>query len=159
MRRTATLALILAIAMGALAWWYTPRQVLERRIHQLFATLEIPKKPDALRRALRASALDSQLAEQVALATPEPRASGTFSRQELLAGFAAMLESHTATFHDIQVDSLEITAENATARVTFRATIASPGRTIISGPCAASLTMTRADDDWRLTEATLVEHP
>lgn len=109
---------VLVLSIGFCVWWYSPRQVIERRTRSLLETLTFEKGGGPAARNLGGFALHDLLAASVELETPTiPEANGTFSREDLEAAYAWLGNQAKETrfeleeIHDITVGESTATVE------------------------------------------------
>lgn len=159
--RIAILA-VLVIAMIAFAiWWLSPVQVLKRRTDSLLSTLTLNEGSGFAARQSHVYRLNALLDTEVTLDGPAMiDAAGTYDHEEIEAGFS-QISRRAKKSHFETIEFGEIVISNSKRRATMDVKIDAMmdlgNFRPVDGEYDVTLIWTRADDGWRLTQATWTE--
>lgn len=159
MKRLAFPVAVLAI-IGAFAfWWFSPVHVVKRRCGKLFETLTLDAGTGKGPRQMRVYALNALLAPEVELKAPSmEEANGIFERTEMESAFSWLCEQAKQTRFNLEkFTSVKVDGDLATVTCTLEALVELPSYRPADGIYEAAFTWRRADDGWRLTEASWIE--
>lgn len=153
-------ALIVALA-GSLAFWFSPTQVVKRRVLAMIRTASVPESMPEIARASRGRNLSDYLAPTVRLAGPEhvdeiPQ--GGIDRSQIAAAYtAAAGMCRFISLEDVEFESIDVLGDSAEVRFTVDAIVQLPSSRPLDGIQHVELQWSKTDDGWRLTRASWTE--
>ena len=154
------LPLIIVALLGAFAfWWFSPEQVLKRRIGTLLQTLTLESGSGKAGRQLGVYSLNALLAPEVELSTPTlGEAIGTFERQELESAFSWLCEQAKESRFELEkIHSVKVDGDRAEVSLTLEAQVILPTIRPADGRYDVTFHWQREDDSWRLARAKWLE--
>ncbi|MBK1826180.1 hypothetical protein [Haloferula rosea] len=155
MKRILMVLLAVVVAGAFVAWWFSPTQVLQRRVGSLLDTASVPPGMSDPGRKARGAHLAKYLARQVALDPPESfdapvtRSVARDTASALYSGAASYCKE--ITFADLSFD--EVLHDGDTATVSFRvdAIVDLPTRRPVDGILNVTSDWEKVDGTWLLT--------
>lgn len=161
MRRYLIPAIVVILLVGFCVWWYSPRQVIQRRTHSLLETLTFEKGGGRAARNLGGYTLHDLLAKGVELKTPTiPEANGNFSRDDLEAAYSWLANQakesrfELEAFHDIDIQDT-----TATVKCTLFGMVELPTYRPADGTYDVTFDWVKEEDGWKLTRAVWDQQP
>lgn len=163
MKRILMVILGVVVAGAFVAWWFSPTQVLQRRVSSLLDTASVPPGMSDAGRKARGAHLAKYLSRQVAVHPPESfdaPVTGSVARDTasaLYSGAASYCKE--ITFADLTFDDVQPNGETAT--ITFRvdAIVDLPTRRPVDGILNVDSHWEKVDGAWLLTELSWTESP
>lgn len=155
MKRYLIPSVVLVLLVGFCFWWYSPRQVIQRRTNALLETLTMEKGGGRAARNLGSYALHDLLASEVDLSTPTiPEANGNFSRDDLEAAYGWLCNQANETFFELE-DFHDIAIQDTTATVKFSLTgmVELPTYRPADGRYDVTFHWVKEEDGWKLRRA------
>lgn len=155
MKRWIVPIVALALAIGFGMWWYSPKQVVKRRVASLLDTLTFEAGSSKPARKLGLYSLSGLLAESVDLETPSiSEANGSFARQEMESAFSWLCDAARETRFDlIEIESLEVGGERAAVELTLEALVELPNHRPADGIYQVEFDWVDGENGWRLERA------
>jgi hypothetical protein len=145
---------VICIAFGI--WWFSGTQVLKRRTRALLDTVTVDAGSGKIARGLQASGIDGFLAPTIKLAVPSDLASGTWSRDEVAAGFRYVAEAADSTRFEIRdLESVAITGDRATVVAVLDANVHVDRQARIDGPYRTEFDWQKIDGRWRIARVAM----
>ena len=153
-------ALIVAVA-GFLAFWFSPTQVVKRRVLAMIRTASVPESMPELARASRGRNLADHLAPVVRLAGPphvDELPVGGVDRSQIAAAYTAAATScRFISLEDVTFESIDVLGDSAEVRFTVDAIVQLASSRPLDGIQHVELQWSKTDDGWRLTRAAWTE--
>lgn len=159
-----TLVVVLLLLLAGLAvWWFSPTEVVKRRVASFFSTAEVPATMSDIGRGARGTKVATYLAQSVTLNSPESVADevgSTFSRDRASVMYAGVARfCREITFTDLEFTRVEITADAATVSFRIDTLVELPGRRPVDGIVVADSLWRKIDGDWLLESMRWTEEP
>ncbi len=145
--------LVLLAAFGV--WWYTPYQVVKRKVGSLLSTLTLEAGSGKAGRNLRGYTLHDLLASEVELVTPTiEEANGTFQRDEIDSAFSWLCnQAKQTSFVMEEVREITIDGDRAKVRLTLTGLVELPTYRPADGRYDVTFDWVKEEDAWKLTRA------
>ncbi len=161
MKRFASLAVSLAVAVIFGVWWFSPTQVLKRRTESLLATLTLDSGTGKAGRQMAAYSLNALLASQVELENPEiQEANGSFERAELESAFSWLCNQARQTrFEAGKFHSVSVSGDAAKVRLSLTGLVELPTYRPADGTYEVTFDWQKEEDGWRLSRAVWQQVP
>jgi hypothetical protein len=161
MKRYLISTVVVVLLAGFCFWWYSPRQVIQRRTHSLLETLTFGKGGGLAARNLGGYALHDLLAEEVELQTPTiPEANGSFSRDDLEAAYSWLGNQAKETrFEMKEIHDIQIQDTIATVECSLFGLVELPTYRPADGNYEVIFNWVKQDDGWKLTRAVWEKQP
>ena len=155
MKRYLIPTVVVALLVGFCFWWYSPRQVIQRRTHSLLETLTFEKGGGRAARNLGSYTLHDLLAKQVELETPTiSEANGSFSRDDLEAAYAWLANQAKETRFELEdIHSIAIHDSTATVKLSLFGLVELPTYRPADGSYEVTFDWVKQEDGWKLTRA------
>ena len=152
MKRFTIPALVGLLLAGFLFWWFSPGQVLKRRLLVLFETITLDESAGVSSRQLGVYSLNSLLAPIVTLENQTiEEANGTFERSELGDSFSWLCQQAKQTRFELEnLESVSVIGDTAEVSCTLKALVELQGYRPADGIYHARFNWRRCDDGWRL---------
>jgi hypothetical protein len=161
MKRFASLAVSLAVAVIFGVWWFSPTQVLKRRTESLLATLTLDSGTGKAGRQMAAYSLNALLASQVELENPEiQEANGSFERAELESAFSWLCNQARQTrFEAGKFHSVSVSGDAAKVKLSLTGLVELPTYRPADGTYEVTFDWQKEEDGWRLSRAVWQQVP
>ena len=161
MKRYLIPTIVVALLVGFSFWWYSPRQVIQRRTNSLLETLTFEKGGGRAARNLGGYTLHDLLAKQVELETPTiPEANGSFSRDDLEAAYAWLANQAKETRFELEdIHSVAIQESTATVKFSLFGLVELPTYRPADGNYEVTFDWVKQEDGWKLTRALWDKEP
>jgi hypothetical protein len=159
MRRFLVPILLLAVLLGAFAWWwFRPERVIARRVAGLFEAANVTADSGNLTRSTRGSALEPYLADTITFEGPDgptDEVEGPQKREDIVTMYTALARfCRSATVQDLTVESVEITGDEALVRATVDAVIElQNNERPVDGIQHLDMTWRKQEGVWRMSRA------
>jgi hypothetical protein len=161
MKRYLIPAAVVILLAGFCVWWYSPRQVIQRRTHSLLETLTFEKGGGMAGRNLGGYTLHDLLAEEVELETPTiPEANGSFSREDLGAAYTWLGNQAKETrFEMEEIHDIAIQDTAATVKCSLFGMVELPTYRPADGHYEVTFHWLKEKDGWKLNRAVWDKQP
>lgn len=155
MKRYTFPIVFLALVVGFSVWWFSPNQVLKRKVNSLLSTLTMDAEGGRVGRQAGTYSLNALLAENVELETPTiQEANGTFTRQELESAYSWLSNQAKETrFELTNLHSIRISGDEATVELTLEGMVELPNYRPADGSYDVVFDWKKGSDGWRLYRA------
>lgn len=155
MKRWIILLVVAALAVALGAWWFSPAQVVKRRVSSLLETLTLEEGSGKPGRKLGIYSLGGLLAEQVELETPTiSQANGSFPRPEMESMYSWLCDAAKETrFELVGIDSLEVDGAVAVVDLTLEALVVLPTHRPADGVYDVRFEWRDGKNGWQLESA------
>jgi hypothetical protein len=161
MKRFASLAVSLAVAVIFGVWWFSPTQVLKRRTESLLATLTLDSGTGKAGRQMAAYSLNALLASQVELENPDiHEANGSFERAELESAFSWLCNQARQTrFEAGKFHAVSVSGDAAKVKLSLTGLVELPTYRPADGTYEVTFDWQKEEDGWRLSRAVWQQVP
>ncbi len=161
MKRYLIPAIVVVLLVGFCFWWYSPRQVIQRRTHSLLETLTFEKGGGRASRNLGGYAFHDLLAAEVELKTPTiPEANGRFSRDDLEAAYSWLANQAKETrFEMKEIHDISIEDTTAIVKCALFGMVELPTYRPADGNYDVTFNWVKEKDGWKLIRAVWDKQP
>jgi hypothetical protein len=159
MRRFLVPILVLLVILGAFAWWWLrPERVVSRRVAGLFEAANVAADAGNLTRSTRGTALEPYLAATITFEGPDgptDEVEGPQKREDIVGMYTALAKfCRSATVQDLEIESVEITGDEAIVKATVDAEIELPNAEFpVNGIQHLDMTWQKEEGVWRMSRA------
>lgn len=143
------------------AWWFSPTQVVKRKVKSLLTTLTFQKGEGKVGRQAGTYSLNALLAEQVDLENPDiSEANGSLERSDLETAYSWLAEQAKETRFEVQsFDSISINGDQATVDLHLTGLVELPNYRPADGTYTVTFDWRKQEDGWRLKRASWKKAP
>jgi hypothetical protein len=159
MRRLLIPILVLLALLGSFAWWwFRPERVVSRRVAGLFEAANVSADSGNITRSTRGTALEPFLAATITFEGPDgptEEVEGPQKREDIVAMYTALAKfCRSASIQDLEIESVEITGDEALVKATVDAVIELQNdEQPVNGIQHLDMTWLKEDGVWRLSRA------
>ncbi|MEM1082880.1 MAG: hypothetical protein AAGI48_02065 [Verrucomicrobiota bacterium] len=157
MRRYLPPIALLIVAALFLAWWFSPVNVLKRRVGNLFDTAAVPPTMSDIARSSRGPNVAEYLANRIEVDAPDDfdeRLGSSYTRDNAAAYYSgAARYCRQVTFLEPAFENVEITGEDAKVRLRIDTIVELPDRRPVDGILIFDMDWTKAETGWLLKRA------
>lgn len=155
-------ALALLILVGLfLGWWFSPANVLKRRVTSLFDTAEVPVTMSELARSSRGPNVAGFLTEQIEIGAPDhvdDRLRESYHRDDLAGIYTAVARGcRQISLEEPEFVSIEIDGTTAKVRLRIDIIVELPSRRPVDGIQIMDMVWEKPDNKWQLSRITWTE--
>ena len=135
-----------------LLWWFSPGQVLKRRVLVLFETVTLDKAAALSSRQMGVYSLNALLAPNVTIENQTiDEANGSFERSEIESTFSWLCQHAKQTRFELKnLEAVTISGDIGEVSCTVEALVELPAHRPADGIYHARFRWRRGDDGWRL---------
>jgi len=146
---------VLILLVGFSVWWYSPTQVIKRKVSSLLSTLTLEASDGRAGRNFRGYAFHDLLAPEIELTTPTiEEANGTFDRDELDSAFSWLCNQAKQTRFEMEdLHEITIDGDKATVKLTLTGLVELPTYRPADGTYDVTFDWEKSKDGWQLTRA------
>ncbi|MES2476838.1 MAG: hypothetical protein V4640_13730 [Verrucomicrobiota bacterium] len=152
---------VVLLLVGFCIWWYSPRQVIQRRTHSLLETLTFEKGGGLASRNMGGYTLHDLLAGEVQLVTPTiPEANGSFSRDDLEAAYSWLAnQAKESRFEMDEIHDIAVQENAATVKFSLFGMVELPTYRPADGNYDVTFEWVKEEDGWKLARAVWDKRP
>ncbi|MFT3990304.1 MAG: hypothetical protein QM680_02730 [Luteolibacter sp.] len=155
MKRVMSIAIVLLILAGFGVWWFSPKQVIQRRTKSLLKVLSIEKDSGRAARMMKPFELNKMLAAEVNLENPErEELNGTLSRTEVESNFSWLCaQAKSSDFSVEEFQNVTVSGDAAEVAFVMKALVEVNDYRPADGNYSVTLSWQKEKDGWRLAAA------
>ncbi len=161
MKRYLIPTVVLALFIGFCVYWFSPRQIIQRRTKSLLSTLTLEKGSGMAGRNARTYELHDLLSSEVTLTNPTiPEANGSFARDEMEAAFSWLCNQAKETRFELEdIHDITIQDDTATVKLVLFGLVELPVYRPADGRYEVTFDWAKEKDGWKLTRAVWDKQP
>ncbi|MFT4176672.1 MAG: hypothetical protein QM627_08435 [Luteolibacter sp.] len=148
------IAAVLVLA-GFGIWWFSPKQVIQRRTKSFLSVLTIEKDSGKAARMMKPFELNKMLAPEVMLENPErEELNGTLSRTDLESHFSWLCTQAVRTDFSVEeFKAVNVSGDTAELEFVMKALVELKDYRPADGSYTVSFSWRKEKDGWRLAAA------